>query len=97
MHNNYLLVMGVVQEEGINTVLFDGVLSDWTLVLLLNGVQWGLRLQVKSSHGSEQNGFKRLMTPCALAAPRGPLYSGKRLHTCRFFFVLSWKGDEAEN
>lgn len=69
MHNNYLLVVGVVQEEGINAVLFDGVLSDWTFVLLLKGVQWGPRLQVKSSHRSERNagnffGFKRLMTAC---------------------------------
>lgn len=94
MHNNYLLVVGVVQEEGINTVLFDGVLSDWTFVLLLKGVQWGPRLQVKSSHRTERNagnffGFKRLMTARVSAAPRGPLYAEELFHTHRFFLVLS--------
>lgn len=94
MHNNYLLVVGVVQEEGINTVLLDGVLSDWTLVLLLNGVQWGPRLQVKSSHRSERNagtffGFKRLMMAGVSATPRGPLYAGELFHTHRVFLVLS--------
>lgn len=94
MHNNYLLVVGVVQEEGINTVLFDGVLSDWTLVLLLNGVQWGPSLQVKSSHRSERNagnffGFKRLMTARVSATPRGPLYAGELFHTHRVFLILS--------
>lgn len=94
VHNNYLLVVGVVQEEGINAVLFDGVLSDWTFVLLLKGVQWGPRLQVKSSHRSERNagnffGFQRLMTACVSAAPRGPLYAEEHFHTRRFFLVLS--------
>lgn len=93
VHNNYLLVVGVVQEEGFNTVMFDRVLSDWTLVLLLKGVQWGPRLQVKSSHRSERNtgnffGFKRLMTAHVSAAPC-PLYAEELVHTHCFFLVLS--------
>lgn len=64
MNINYLLAVGV-QKERVNRVLFNQVLSDQTFVLLLQGVQLGLR--TLSSHTGGRQGALLVWRGCTPA------------------------------
>lgn len=91
-----------MQKKGISRVLFDAALSDWALVLLLQGAQLGQRLYVKLSYRSEWNagnflGLKKLVITHVSAGPRG-LFTLRSAFTCIIFIIFfSWKGGKAEN